>query len=68
MSSREAVTELWYDHFSKYRLAYMGDTGNLSVSTTMKEDGSGVTALLRPYLYFTLPLECHSNVLCNKDF
>ena len=36
------VTELWYDHFSKYRLAYTGDTGNLSVSTTMAENGSGV--------------------------
>ena len=36
------VTELWYDHFSKYRLAYSGKTGNLSVSTTMQENGSGV--------------------------
>ena len=36
------MTELWYDHFSKYRLAYSGETGNLSVSTTMKEDGTGV--------------------------
>ena len=36
------VTELWYDHFSKYRLAYSGETGNLSVSTTMEENGSGV--------------------------
>jgi alpha-N-arabinofuranosidase len=36
------VTELWYDHFSKYRLAYSGETGNLSVSTTMVENGSGV--------------------------
>ena len=36
------VTELWYDHFSKYRLAYSGETGNLSVSTTMAENGSGV--------------------------
>ena len=36
------VTELWYDHFSKYRLAFSGETGNLSVSTTMSENGSGV--------------------------
>ena len=36
------VTELWYDHFSKYRLAYSGETGNLSVSTTMMENGAGV--------------------------
>ena len=36
------VTELWYDHFSKYRLAYSGETGNLSVSTTMMENGSGI--------------------------
>ena len=36
------VTELWYDHFSKYRLAFSGETGNLSVSTTMEENGSGV--------------------------
>ena len=36
------VTELWYDHFSKYRLAYSGETGNLSVSTTMSENGTNV--------------------------
>ena len=36
------VTELWYDHFSKYRLAYSGDTGNLSVSTTLSENGANV--------------------------
>ncbi len=36
------VTELWYDHFSKYRLAFSGETGNLSISTTMAENGSGV--------------------------
>ena len=36
------VTELWYDHFSKYRLAYSGETGNLSVSTTMSENGADV--------------------------
>ena len=36
------VTELWYDHFSKYRLAFSGDTGNLSVSTTLSENGADV--------------------------
>jgi alpha-N-arabinofuranosidase len=36
------VTELWYDHFSKYRLAFAGDTGNLSVSTTLSENGAEV--------------------------
>ena len=36
------VTELWYDHFSKYRLAYSGETGNLSISTTLSENGSDV--------------------------
>ncbi|MBP5714651.1 MAG: DUF1080 domain-containing protein [Prevotella sp.] len=36
------VTELWYDHFSKYRLAYSGETGNLSVSTTLSENGAEV--------------------------
>ena len=36
------VTELWYDHFSKYRLSFTGDTGNLSISTSMAENGSGV--------------------------
>lgn len=36
------VTELWYDHFSKYRLAFSGDTGNVSVSTTMSENGAEV--------------------------
>ena len=36
------VTELWYDHFSKYRLAFSGETGNLSVSTTISENGANV--------------------------
>ena len=33
---------MWYDHFSKYRLAYSGETGNLSISTTLSENGSDV--------------------------
>lgn len=36
------VTELWYDHFSKYRLAFSGETGDVSVSTTMSENGAEV--------------------------
>ena len=36
------VTELWYDHFSKYRLAFSGDTGNINVSTTLSENGADV--------------------------
>ena len=36
------VTELWYDHFSKYRLAYSGETGDLSLSTTLSENGADV--------------------------
>lgn len=36
------VTELWYNHFSKYRLAYTGETGNLSISTTLSENGANV--------------------------
>jgi alpha-N-arabinofuranosidase len=36
------VTELWYDHFSKYRLAFSGDTGDVSVSTTLSENGADV--------------------------
>ena len=36
------VTELWYDHFSKYRLAYSGETAGLSISTTLSEDGRDV--------------------------
>jgi alpha-N-arabinofuranosidase len=36
------VTELWYDHFSKYRLAFSGDTGNMSISTTLSENGANV--------------------------
>ena len=35
-------SDLWYDHFSKYRLAYTGETGNISVSTTMSENGADV--------------------------
>ncbi len=36
------VTELWYDHFSRYRLDYTGDTGDLSVVTTLSENGRDV--------------------------
>ena len=36
------VTELWYNHFSKYRLAYSGETGDVSVSTTLSENGADV--------------------------
>lgn len=36
------VTELWYNHFSKYRLAYSGETGDISVSTTLSENGADV--------------------------
>ena len=36
------VTELWYDHFSKYLLDYDGETGDLSVVTTLSENGRDV--------------------------
>jgi len=36
------VTELWYDHFSRYLLDYEGDTGDLSVVTTLSENGRDV--------------------------
>ncbi len=40
------VTELWYDHFSKYRLTFSGETGNISVSITLSENGSDVIVKL----------------------
>ena len=36
------VTDLWYDHFSKYRLSYTGETGDVSVATSMSENGRDV--------------------------
>ena len=36
------VTKLWYDHFSRYRLGFSGDTGELSVVTTLSENGRDV--------------------------
>ena len=36
------VTKLWYDHFSRYRLDYKGDTKDLSVVTTLSENGRDV--------------------------
>ncbi len=36
------VTNLWFDHFSRYRLAYSGQTGDVSINTTMSENGSDV--------------------------
>ncbi len=36
------VTKLWYDNFSKCRLEYEGETGNLSITTTLSENGANV--------------------------
>ena len=36
------VTELWYDNFSRYRLSYEGGDEDLSISTTMSENGRDV--------------------------
>lgn len=36
------VTKLWYDNFSKYRLAHTGETGRLSVVTTLSDNGKNV--------------------------
>jgi alpha-L-arabinofuranosidase len=40
------VTKLWHDNFSKNRLAYTGETGDLSVSTTLSDDGKQVIVKL----------------------
>ena len=36
------VTKLWHDSFSKYRLTYTGETGSLSIITTLSENGKNV--------------------------
>ena len=36
------VTELWYDHYSPYRITYEGDCKELSVSATLSQDGGKV--------------------------
>ena len=36
------VTELWYDHYSPHRLAFTGDSKELSVSATLAENGGSV--------------------------
>jgi alpha-L-arabinofuranosidase len=36
------VTRLWYDNFSKYRLVYTGETGSMSINTTLSENGRNV--------------------------
>ena len=40
------VTKLWHDNFSKNRLAYTGETGDLNVSTTLSDDGKQVIVKL----------------------
>jgi alpha-L-arabinofuranosidase len=40
------VTKLWHDNFSKNRLTYTGETGDLSVSTTLSEDRKKVIVKL----------------------
>ena len=43
------VTELWYDHYSPYRLAYEGDTKELSVSAALAENaGSVIVKVVNP--------------------
>lgn len=36
------VTELWYNHFSKYLVDFKGETKDLSIVTTMSENGRDV--------------------------
>ena len=36
------VTELWYDHYSPLRLAYTGDSKELSVAASLAENGGSV--------------------------
>lgn len=36
------VTKLWYDNFSRYRISYTGETGKLSIITTLSENGKKV--------------------------
>jgi len=36
------VTKLWHDNFSKKRLAFTGETGDLSISTTLSENSKKV--------------------------
>ena len=36
------ITNLWYDNFSKYRLDYHGQTDEVSVTTTMSENGRDI--------------------------
>ena len=48
------VTELWYNHFSRYRLSYSGNTGDVSIAATLSEDGRDVILKIvnpteRPY-------------------
>ena len=43
------VTELWENHYSPYRLAYEGDTKDLSVSATLAENaGSVIVKVVNP--------------------
>ena len=43
------VTELWEDHYSPYRLAYEGDTKELSVSATLATNaGSVIVKVVNP--------------------
>ena len=36
------VTDLWYNHFSRYLVSYEGETGDMNVVTTMSENGKNV--------------------------
>jgi alpha-N-arabinofuranosidase len=56
------VTKLWHDNFSRYRLDYTGETGNLSISTTLSEDGRSVVVKI------TNPTENSFDLVVNGDW
>ena len=47
------VTNLWYDHFSRYRLDFTGDVKDLSVVTTLSENGKEVIVKQLPTVWRT---------------
>jgi len=55
------ITKLWHDNFSRYNLKYTGDTGELSIQTTLEENGSAVIVKIVNPTETTYTLTINSN-------
>lgn len=61
------VTDLWYDHFSRYLIKHTGDTGELNVVTTMSENGKDIIVKVVNPTDKAYTLTINSDSPCQSD-